>query len=184
VGGALEMLYLAQVSPRNGFFFRKKELKLLARLGSGMIWHHLHYGRTLRSTEANSFNVGTLVIAEVKDDQQVIEVREATQVVLHTLTNTSLLQKKLREHQQEIDDWKSSLVYQTQILNQRKLAIEKQLVDICPEDIEELLDDLRQVYYQHFQVTSASKKMVLFEDDMEKARRQLESTLALSNDQR
>jgi hypothetical protein len=171
------VLYLAQVNQKKGIFHRSKELKLLARLGAGMVWHSLPYGRVIPSTKASPFNCGTLVVAEIKDTQEVVEVKEATQLILSSLANVSLLHRKVREHQQEIDEWKSSLVYQNKVLNQRKLEIEKYLSDICPEDIEELLQDLRQVYYQYFQVNSASKKMIVFEGEIEDARNQLENHL-------
>jgi hypothetical protein len=172
------LLYLASIHDKTGFIHRQTELKLLAKLDDGMVWHPLPRVQVLVSELGNPFSVGSLVIVETNDLQSVLSLKEATQLLVNALANVSLLHRKVREHQQEIDDWKSSLIYQTQVLSQRKLEIEKSLEEICNENIDELLRDLRQVYYQHFQVTHASKKMIVFEGELEQARNQIADTLA------
>jgi hypothetical protein len=174
------VLYLAQVEKKSGFIRQRTSLRLMAQLGTGMVWNSLPHGQVIPTHKANEFREGTLVMVHLDSKQTVSQVKDATSVILSSLVNVSVLQKKLRDHQRDIDEWKSSLINQTQILNQRKLEIERHIAEMCHQDIDYLLQDLRQVYYQYFQVTGASKKMIVHEGEMDQVRRQLENSLMIS----
>jgi Fe-S cluster biosynthesis and repair protein YggX len=79
-----------------------------------------------------------------------------------------LLQRKLQQQKQEIDAWKRSLAYQAQLLNQRKLEIEEYLEELCHQDIEDLLFDLRQIHFQSFQVEELSQQMIFFAEELQR----------------
>jgi hypothetical protein len=173
------MLYLAQVQRKSGLLGKKTELKLLAQLNPGMVWNALNFPAIVPTDKANTYTPGSLVIAEFQNDrEEIVDVRDATQLVVNALENMTLLQRKLREQEQEIESWKQSLVYQAQVLNQRKLEIEKHLEELCQQDIEDVLFDLRQVYFQYFHVSGASKQMILYEEELHHGQQEFETLVS------
>jgi hypothetical protein len=163
------MLYLAKVGKKIGFLFRKTELFLLAKLSSGMAWSSEKRSIKLLTDKANAFAFNSLVIIDRQHDQpEIVDVKDATQLLVNAVVNSVLLQRKLQQQKQEIDAWKRSLAYQAQLLNQRKLEIEEYLEELCHQDIEDLLFDLRQIHFQSFQVEELSQQMIFFAEELQR----------------
>lgn len=119
------MLYLAEVQKKSGLLAGKTGLKLLAQQRSEDRWQVLANGEVLSSDKVGDFGPGSLVLVDVSDKSgQVQKVKEATRTILNTLQNSSRFQDRLKDQEEEIEQWKQSLTFQTQELHRREQEME------------------------------------------------------------
>ena len=146
------MLYLAEVQKKTGFISSgKPEFKLLACQRSEYSWGAVTGDETLVAPDDASYNAGALVMVEVSGNRQVQRHYEAGRTLTSILKNFSNLSKKSKTQEEEIEQWKQSLTFQSQELNRRELDLEarQEQVEQAEADLEQLdaqrreLDQLR-----------------------------------------
>ncbi len=151
------MLYLAEVQKKTGFIGSgKPEFKLLACQRSENSWSTVTGDETLTAPDDASYNAGALVMVEVSGNRQVQRHYEAGRTLTTILQNFSNLSKKSKTQEEEIEQWKQSLTFQSQELNRRELELEtrQEQVEQAEADLEQLdaqrqeLDQLRQTLEQ------------------------------------
>jgi chromosome segregation ATPase len=148
------VLYLAEVQKKTGFIGSgKPELKLLACQRSENNWSAVTGEETLTAPDdASSYNAGALIMVEVSGNRQVQRHYDAGRTLASILQNFSNLSKKSKTQEEEIEQWKQSLTFQSQELNRRELELEarQEQVEQAEADLEQLdaqrqeLDQLRQ----------------------------------------
>lgn len=147
------MLYLAEVQKKTGFIGSgKPEFKLLACQRSENSWSAVTGDETLVAPDDASYNAGALVMVEVSNNRQIQRHYEAGRSLTSILQNFSNLSKKSKTQEEEIEQWKQSLTFQSQELNRRELELEtrQEQVEQAEADLEQLdaqrqeLDQLRQ----------------------------------------
>ncbi|MBD2110980.1 MULTISPECIES: pilus motility taxis protein HmpF [Cyanophyceae] len=147
------MLYLAEVQKKTGFIGSgKPEFKLLACQRSENSWSAVTGDETLVAPDDASYNAGALVMVEVSNNRQIQRHYEAGRSLTTILQNFSNLSKKSKTQEEEIEQWKQSLTFQSQELNRRELELEtrQEQVEQAEADLEQLdaqrqeLDQLRQ----------------------------------------
>jgi len=151
------VLYLAEVQKKSGFIGTgKPEFKLLACQRSEHSWSAVTGDETLAAPDDASYNAGALVMVEVSGSRQVQRHYEAGRTLTSILQNFSNLSKKSKTQEEEIEQWKQSLTFQSQELNRRELEIEtrQEQLEQAEADFEQLdgqrqeLEQLRQALEQ------------------------------------
>lgn len=133
------MLYLAEVQKKSGFIgAAKAELKLLACQRSEQNWTAVPGDESVQADEANNFPAGALVLVDIAGNRQIQRVQEAGRPLVSILQNFSRMQEKFRTQEEEIEQWKQSLTYQSQELNRREMDMEarREQLQQMEEDIE------------------------------------------------
>jgi chromosome segregation ATPase len=147
------VLYLAEVQKKTGFIGSgKPEFKLLACQRSENSWSAVTGDETLVAPDDASYNAGALVMVDVSGNRQIQRHYEAGRSLTTILQNFSNLSKKSKTQEEEIEQWKQSLTFQSQELNRRELELEsrQEQVEQAEADLEQLdaqrqeLDQLRQ----------------------------------------
>nr|WP_206069896.1 pilus motility taxis protein HmpF [Nodosilinea sp. P-1105] len=150
-------MYLAEVQKKSGFIGTgKPEFKLLACQRSEHSWSAVTGDETLAAPDDASYNAGALVMVEVSGSRQVQRHYEAGRTLTSILQNFSNLSKKSKTQEEEIEQWKQSLTFQSQELNRRELEIEtrQEQLEQAEADFEQLdgqrqeLEQLRQALEQ------------------------------------
>jgi chromosome segregation ATPase len=119
------VLYLAEVQKKSGILSSNKaELKLLACQRSEERWQALAGDESIPSDKVNDYGSGSLVIVELNSGRQVQRVQEATRPLLTILQSYSRLQDKVKTQEEEIQQWKESLTFQSQELQRREMEME------------------------------------------------------------
>lgn len=125
------MLYLAEVQKKAGVFGAgaKVDLKLWAQQRSEDRWQGLTGSEVLGpekgSDKAAECKDGALVLVEVNDRSgQIQRIQDATKTIVSNFQNSSRLRDKLKDQEDEIEQWKQSLTYQSQELNRREMEME------------------------------------------------------------
>ncbi len=138
------MLYLAEVQKKPGFIgVGRPEFKLLACQRSEYIWTALNGDDVITAPDDASYNAGALVMLEINGNRQVQRHYEAGRTLTTILQTFSNLSKKSKTQEEEIEQWKQSLTYQSQELNRRELEIEAR-----QEQLEQAAADLEQIEAQ------------------------------------
>ncbi len=123
------MQYLTEVRKTKAFVGEKVELKLLAKNTSENNWLAINSEQIVPVPDANmakDFKDGQLVLADlVGSNNDVKSLQEASRRIVQTLQNFGKLQEKLKAGEQEIEQWKQSLTFQTQEVQRRELEVEE-----------------------------------------------------------
>jgi chromosome segregation ATPase len=130
------VLYLAEVQKKAGNMFGggKAELKLLAMQRSEQSWSAVPSEETVAADEANDYGAGALVLVEMTGNKQVRSVQPAARQLVSILQNFSRLQERFKTQEEEIEQWKQSLTYQSQELNRREMEMEAQREQMAQMD--------------------------------------------------
>ena len=129
------MLYLAEVQKQSKGFMGGSEtkLQLLACQRNDQTWTALPKGETIVSEEVASFNDGSLVMVNLSDSRGIQGKPEpAGNQLTRILQKFSSVIENAKKEEEKIDQWKESLTYQSQLLNERQEEI-----DALFEEIEE-----------------------------------------------
>lgn len=144
------MLYLAEVQKKAGVFGAgaKVELKLWAQQRSEDRWQGLTGSEVLGpekgSDKAAECKDGALVLVDVNDrNGQIQRIQDATKTIVSNFQNSSRLKDKLKDQEDEIEQWKQSLTYQSQELNRREMEMESRR-----DQMSQLEDELRHMEEQ------------------------------------
>lgn len=143
------MLYLAEVQKKSGIMGSRAELKLLACQRSEQIWNAVSGEELipLSTDQANQYNAGSLVLVDLTNNRQVQRFLEAGRQLVNILQNFSKLQERVRSQEEEIEQWKASLTFQSQELQRRELEMEAR-----QEQIQNMDEDLAQLQQQREEI--------------------------------
>ncbi|MBF2098540.1 MAG: hypothetical protein IGQ88_09215 [Gloeomargaritaceae cyanobacterium C42_A2020_066] len=123
------MIYLAEVQKKNktGFLAgARTDLKLLA-CQRGETWSSLggEEHLTVEENLVGGFNTGVLVLVHTGPNNQVQRVQEATRPLITALQQTTKLQERVREQEQQISQWQESLTYQAEEMARRQQEMDE-----------------------------------------------------------
>ena len=166
------MLYLAEVQKQKGGVFGggKAELKLLACQRSDQSWSAVTGDEVIPADEANNMNSGTLVIVNLGGNRQLQgEIEPAGGRLVTMLQNFSRLLEKSKNQEEEIEQWKQSLTYQSQELNRREMEMESRL-----EQMQAMEEDFERLEQQRRELESANEEASRFREEFERSRQELE----------
>lgn len=144
------MQYLAELQKTQAAFGLggNSSVRLLARNTGENVWQPITNEQVLQvqdSSQAKDFKDGQMVIAEVTGSNQVQSIQEASKKIVNILQAFSRSQDKYKSAEEEVEQWKQSLNFQSQELHRREQELEhKELelehLDARRQEIEELED--------------------------------------------
>ena len=143
------MLYLAEVKKQSKGFIGGTDtrLKLLAFQRNDQSWTAVPGEEIIPAEEANNFGDGSLLIVNLGGNQQIQGTPQlAGSRVVSILQNFSRFLEKAKNQEEEIEQWKQSLTYQSQELTRREMEMESRLEQIGAK--EEQFKKLEQQRYE------------------------------------
>ncbi|MFH7244535.1 MAG: pilus motility taxis protein HmpF [Spirulina sp.] len=171
------MLYLAEVQKKAGFIGSgKPEFKLLACQRNEYSWSAVTGEETLIAPDDASYNAGALVMVEVSGSRQVQRHYEAGRTLTNILQTFSNLSKKSKTQEEEIEQWKQSLTFQSQELNRREMEIEAR-----QEQLEQAEADLEKVEAQRQELETLRQSLAQQQEELERKNKDLEGAWAQLN---
>jgi uncharacterized protein (DUF3084 family) len=171
------VLYLAEVQKKTGFIGGgKAEFKLLA-CQRGDAWSGVPGEEVLQAPDdASNYNVGVLVMVELSNNRQIQRHYEAGKPLVGILQNFSNQSKKSKAQEEEIEQWKGSLTFQSQELNRRELELEAR-----QEQVEQAEADLTKLEAQRQEIEAAQQVLDEMKQDLERKHQELEGAWAHLN---
>ena len=167
------MLYLAEVQKqknKTGFMASAKaELRLLAYQRPDQSWAAVQGEEAIAAEEANNFNVGVLVLADLNANRQAQQIREAGRPLVGILQGFSRQMEKAKGQEEEIEQWKQSLTYQSEELNRRNTELEGRL-----DELQHIEDDFARLEVQKQAFASAQHNVEQLQGEVERHRAELE----------
>jgi chromosome segregation ATPase len=124
------VLYLAEVKKKTGLMGSRAELKLWACQRSEQSWVGVPGEEMIAMPpeQAGNYNDGALVLVDINaSTKQIQRFLEAGRQLVTILQNFSRFQEKFKSQEDEIEQWKASLTYQSQELQRRELEMEARL---------------------------------------------------------
>lgn len=135
------MLYLAEVQKQKTFIGTPKaEIKLLAFQRADSSWNPVQPEEVIPAEEANNFNAGALVLADLNANRQVQRVQEAGRPLVSMLQTFSRHLEKAKCQEGEIEQWKESLRFQSEEMSRRQMEMEARL-----EQLEQIEEEYKQL---------------------------------------
>jgi len=166
------VLYLAEVQKKGGGVFGggKTELKLLACQRTDQSWTTVPGDEVVPADEAASLKDGALVIVNLGNNRQVQgEIEPGGLRLARDLQNFSRLLEKSKSQEEEIEQWKQSLTYQSQELNRREMEMEARL-----EQMQAMEEDFERLERQRQELESANEQTARLREEFERSRHELE----------
>ncbi|KGF71946.1 hypothetical protein DO97_14080 [Neosynechococcus sphagnicola sy1] len=165
------MLYLAEVQKKTGLMGGKSELKLLACQRTEQIWNAVPGEEIIPMPpdQAGNYNAGALVLVDLNASKQVQRLLEAGRQLVSILQNFSRLQEKFKTQEEEIEQWKASLTYQSQELQRRELEMESR-----QEELQNLEDDCARMEAQRQDFENTRQQIQEMQAELECRHQELE----------
>ncbi|MGB7444857.1 MAG: pilus motility taxis protein HmpF [Coleofasciculaceae cyanobacterium] len=166
------MLYLAEVQkPKTGFLGGggKAELKLLAYQRTDQSWTAERGEEVVPAEDANSFNDGALVVVNLVNRQVQGKIESAGGQIVRELQNLSRLLEKSKSQEEEIEQWKQSLTFQSQEMNRREAEIAQQ-----EEEMHTVEAELARLEQQRQELEQANEEAARKQEEFERKSQELE----------
>ncbi len=167
------MLYLAEVQKqkiKTGFMgAAKAELRLLAYQRPDQSWAAVQGEEAIAADEANNFNVGVLVLADLNANRQAQQIREAGRPLVGILQSFSRQMEKAKGQEEEIEQWKQSLTYQSEELNRRNMELEGRL-----DELQHIEEDFQRLEVQKQAFATAQHSVEQLQAEVDRNRIELE----------
>ncbi|KJH73491.1 pilus motility taxis protein HmpF [Aliterella atlantica] len=167
------MLYLAEVQKqkvKSGFMgSAKAELKLLAYQRADQSWTPVPGEEAIAAEEVNHLNPGALVLADLNPNRQVQQVREAGRPLVGILQAFSRQLEKSKAQEEEIEQWKQSLTYQSEELNRRNMEMEARL-----DQLQHIEEDVQRLEVQQQEVEANRQTVAELQAEIDRNRSELE----------
>ncbi len=167
------MLYLAEVQKqksKTGFMgAAKAELKLLAYQRPDQSWAAVQGEEAIATEEASNFNIGVLVLADLNANRQAQQIREAGRPLVGILQSFSRQMEKAKGQEEEIEQWKQSLTYQSEELNRRNIELEGRL-----DELQHIEEDFQRLETQKQAFASAQHNVEQLQAQVDRSRSELE----------
>lgn len=168
------MLYLAEVLRKTRVIGAgKAEFKLLACQRSEQSWSAVPGEEIVSAPDDVSYGAGVLVMLELTAGKQVQRHVEAGRQLVSILQNFSRLQEKAKTQEEEIEQWKQSLTYQSQELNRREMEMEAR-----QEQLQEIEEDLQRLEQQRQEIEAAREGAERLREEFERRSQELEGAWA------
>ncbi len=168
------MLYLAEVLRKARVIGGgRAELKLLACQRSELSWSAVSGEEVIPAPDDANYNAGALVMVELSAGKQVQRHAEAGRQLVSILQNFSRLQEKAKTQEEEIEQWKQSLTYQSQELNRREMEIEA-----AQEQIQQMDEDFERLEKQRQEIETAQEEVNRLRAEFERKSQELEGAWA------
>lgn len=163
------MLYLAEVIKQNRAFMggMKTEFKLLACQHNDQTWSAIPTEEIISTEQVEQqVSEGALMILQLGTNKQIQEVPKlAGMELVRQLQRLSRLSEKLKDQQDEIEQWKQSLTYQSQELSRRELEIQSRF-----EQLEEMEQEFQQIERRSRDVEEAEARLARKQQQLEEMR--------------
>jgi chromosome segregation ATPase len=140
--------YLAELQKSQAAFGLggNSSIRLLARNTGENIWQSITNDQFLSiqdSSQSKDFKDGQMVIAEVTGNNQIQNIQDASKKIVNILQAFSRSQDKYKSAEEEVEQWKQSLNFQSQELHRREQELEQkelelEQIDSRKQEIEEL----------------------------------------------
>ena len=170
------MQYLAEVEKKSGGLLggSKTALRLLAcQKNAEEGWKPLSGdGNIVYTDKVGDRGSGALVMAELSGND-VRRVQSATRDILNIFKTYSALQGKLKEKDDDIEQWKESLTYQSQELNRRIMEVEQR-----EEQVHGMDEEINKLEQQREEVNAMREEAQRLRAEMESKQQELEATTA------
>jgi chromosome segregation ATPase len=166
------VLYLAEVQKQKGGVFGggKAELKLLACQRTDQSWSAVPAEEVIPAEEANNLSAGALVIVNLGGNRQVQgEIEPAGGRLVNMLQTFSRLVEKSKNQEEEIEQWRQSLTYQSQELNRREMEMEAR-----HEQMQAMEEDFERLEQQRQELETAKDETERLKEEFERNRQELE----------
>lgn len=168
------MLYLAEVLRKARVIGGgRPELKLLACQRSELSWSAVPGEEIIPAPDDVSYNAGALIMVELSAGKQVQRHAEAGRQLVSILQNFSRLQEKAKTQEEEIEQWKQSLTYQSQELNRREMEIEA-----AQEQLQQMDEDFERLEKQREEIEAAQEEVTRLREEFERKSQELEGAWA------
>jgi chromosome segregation ATPase len=169
------VLYLAEIQKKSGIMGSRAELKLLACQRSEQMWNAVSGDELvpLSAEQANNYNAGSLVLVDLTQNKQIQRFQEAGRQLVTILQNFSKLQERVRVQEEEIEQWRASLTFQSQELQRREIEIEARQDLISNMDTE-----LAQFEQQRDDLDRTRAEIQQLQSDVESNRQNLDGAWA------
>jgi len=140
--------YLAELQKTQAAFGLggNSSVRLLARNTGENVWQPITNEQVLPvqdSSQAKDFKDGQMIIAEVTGSNQVQSIQDASKKIVNILQAFSRSQDKYKSAEEEVEQWKQSLNFQSQELHRREQELEQKEIELehleaRKQEIEEL----------------------------------------------
>jgi chromosome segregation ATPase len=168
---SVRVLYLAEVQKKAGLMGGRAELKLLACQRSEQGWSALSADEVIPMPpeQANSHNSGALVIVDLNNNKQIQQFLEAGRQLVSILQNFSRLQERFKAQEEEVEQWKASLTYQSQELQRRELEMEAR-----QEQVQNMEAEFAQLQPQRDEIAQKKAEIQQLQEELERNRQNLD----------
>ena len=165
------MLYLAEIQKqKTGLMGSRTELKLLACQRTDQSWSAVPGDEVVPAEEGKTWNEGALVIVNLGGNRQVQgEIESAGGRLASMLQNFSRLLEKAKGQEEEIEQWKQSLTYQSQELNRREMEMEARL-----EQMQTMEEDFERLEQQRQELERSNEETERLREEFDRSRQELE----------
>lgn len=169
------MQYLAEVQRRSRGVLGggRAEFKLLAYQRSEQSWDAVRGEEVIAAPEDVSYNAGVLVMLELSNSKQIQRHSEAGRQIVSLLQNFSRLQEKAKTQEEEIEQWKQSLTYQSQELNRREMEME-----VRQEQLQQMEEDFERLEQQRQEIEASREDANRLREEFERRSQELEGAWA------
>lgn len=168
------MLYLAEVLRKARVIGGgRAELKLLACQRAELSWSAVSGEDVIPAPDDMNYGAGTLVMVELSASKQVQRHSEAGRQLVSILQNFSRLQEKAKTQEEEIEQWKQSLTYQSQELNRREMEIEA-----AQEQLQQIEEDFERLEKQRQEIETAQAEVDRLREEFQRKTQELEGAWA------
>ncbi|MEB3356679.1 MAG: pilus motility taxis protein HmpF [Synechococcales bacterium] len=167
------MLYLAEVQKKTRVIGGSKaEFKLLACQRAEHNWSPVGE-ELIPAPDDVPYNSGALVLVDLSGNRQVQRHSEAARQLVSILQNFSRLQEKSKTQEEEIEQWKQSLTYQSQELNRREIEMESR-----QEQLQQMEEDFEQLEQQRREIAAAREEANRLQEEFNRKNQELEGAWA------
>ncbi|MGB3615012.1 MAG: pilus motility taxis protein HmpF [Elainellaceae cyanobacterium] len=170
------MLYLAEVQKKARVLGSgKAEFKLLACQRSEYSWTAASED-IIPAPDDVPYNSGALVLVDLSSNRQVQRHSEAGRQLVSILQNFSRIQEKSKNQEEEIEQWKQSLTYQSQELNRREMEMEAR-----QDELQQMEEDFEKLEQQRSEIDAAREEVDQLQAEFERKSQELEGAWAQLN---
>ncbi|WP_300005221.1 pilus motility taxis protein HmpF [Anabaena sp. AL09] len=164
------VLYLAEVQKQKSGLLGsgKSELKLIACQRNDQNWSPIP-DEMIIADEASKLNDRALVLVELSPNRRVQQIQDARRPLVNILQNFSRQVEKFKLKEEEIDQWKQSLMIQAQELNRRETEMEFRW-----KQVQRLEHDSKRIDTQKHSVDTSRTEIDQLRTEVENNHRDLE----------
>lgn len=168
------MLYLAEVIRKARVIGAgKAEFRLLAVQKGEQSWSPVPGEEIVSAPDDVPYNAGVLVMVDLNASKQIQRYTEAGRQLVTILQNFSRLQEKAKVQEEEIEQWKQSLTYQSQELNRREMEMEAR-----QEELQQLEAEFAGLEEQKQEIDSRREEVDRLQQEFERRTQELEGAWA------